>query len=88
MYLVRPAIVALALALPLPAVAATCGELWYARNAVYKQAGYCFKTARAIRAFGNAGCIYDYEGAIPLSQQQRAYIANIVRQERYQGCSY
>lgn len=77
---------ALALASVTPAAAASCGDLWYARNAVYKEAGYCFKTVRAIRTFGNAGCMYDYEGAVPLSPQQRAYVANIVRQERYQGC--
>ena len=79
-------VIAVALVAATPAAAASCGELWYARNAVYKQAGYCFKTARAIRAFGNAGCVYDYEGAVPLTQQQRAYVANIVRQEQYQGC--
>ena len=36
------------------AQAQSCGELWYRRNSLYKQAGYCFKTARAIRTFGNA----------------------------------
>ncbi|HRY02252.1 MAG TPA: YARHG domain-containing protein, partial [Beijerinckiaceae bacterium] len=28
----------------LPAYAQSCGELWYERNAIYKDAGYCFKT--------------------------------------------
>jgi hypothetical protein len=28
------------------AQAQSCGELWYRRNSIYKQAGYCFKTAR------------------------------------------
>ncbi|MDB5591264.1 YARHG domain-containing protein [Enterovirga sp.] len=79
-------IVALGLLAPASALAASCDELWYARNSVYKEAGYCFKTARAIRAFGNAGCRYDQEGAVPLSRQQRAYIDDIQRQERFQGC--
>ena len=83
-----PSLVALAvLAAPLPAAAASCGELWYTRNAIYKSAGYCFKTARAIAAFGNAGCIYDAMGAVPLSRQQQATIGTIVQQERYQGCA-
>lgn len=30
----------------------SCSELWYARNALYAEAGYCFKTDRAISVFG------------------------------------
>ncbi|MCC0014746.1 MAG: YARHG domain-containing protein [Rhodobiaceae bacterium] len=30
----------------------SCGELWYARNSIYANKGYCFKTQRAINAFG------------------------------------
>ena len=43
-----------------PALAAfPCDELWGERNSVYYEAGYCFKTDRAIRAFGlNEGCKY------------------------------
>jgi len=48
------------------AQAQSCGELWYRRNSIYRGAGYCFKTARAIRAFGNAGCSYDSEYSLPL----------------------
>jgi hypothetical protein len=36
------------------AQAQSCGELWYRRNSLYKQAGYCFKTARAIRTSPDA----------------------------------
>lgn len=79
-------LLALALLVPAPAFAASCGELWYARNAIYKGAGYCFKTARAIQAFGNAGCVYDGMGDVPLSPGQRRQIANLQSQERDQGC--
>ncbi len=34
--------------------AQSCYDLWVQRNSVYKEAGYCFKTPRAIRYFGNA----------------------------------
>lgn len=68
------------------AQAASCGELWYARNAIYKEAGYCFRTARAIQAFGNAGCTFDNMNDVPLSARARAQVADIVAQERYQGC--
>jgi RNA-splicing ligase RtcB len=37
----------------------SCQDLWVERNSYYKEAGYCFKTARAISYFGNAGCRYE-----------------------------
>ncbi len=66
---------------------ASCASLWYERNQVYKDAGYCFKTARAIRAFGNANCSYDDVNDVPLSANQRAIVKDIVEQERQMGCS-
>jgi hypothetical protein len=65
---------------------ASCASLWYERNQVYKDAGYCFVTARAIRAFGNAGCSYDDINDVPLSPNQRAVVQDIVAQERRMGC--
>ena len=73
-------------ALALPARAESCAALWAQRNAIYKQAGYCFKTARAIRAFGNAGCQYDDIDEVPLSLNDRRTVDIIVGEERYQGC--
>jgi hypothetical protein len=63
-----------------------CAQLWVERNSIYKAYGYCFKTARAIRYFGNAGCVYDREGDIPLSRADRARIQAIRSQERRLGC--
>jgi hypothetical protein len=63
-----------------------CDELWAERNAAYKDAGYCFKTARAIQAFGNAGCKFDEIGDVPLSARDRAKIADLQRQERAHNC--
>ena len=34
----------------------SCNGLWRERNRVYAANGYCFKTARAISAFGR-GCV-------------------------------
>jgi hypothetical protein len=68
------------------ASAQSCGELWYQRNSIYKQAGYCFKTARAISAFGNAGCSYDEVSDVPLSPRQGRIVATIRAQERSIGC--
>jgi hypothetical protein len=69
------------------AQAQSCQALWVERNSYYKAAGYCFKTARAIRYFGNAGCRYNNEGSVPLSRAARNRIAQIVRLERRLGCS-
>ncbi len=70
------------------AQAQSCQELWVERNSYYKQYGYCFKTARAIRYFGNAGCMYDSEAAVPLPRGIRQRIAIITRIERELGCNY
>lgn len=69
-----------------PALAQSCGDLWYSRNEIYKAQGYCFKTTRAIRAFGNAGCQYDDLEDVPLSSAQRRMVADILREERALGC--
>lgn len=63
-----------------------CDELWSERNAIYKDAGYCFKTARGIAAFGNAGCRYDDLADVPLTARNRSDIADLQRQERRNGC--
>ena len=86
--MLRPSLACLALLLlAVPARAQfACDELWGERNAIYKAAGYCFQTPRAIRAFGNAGCQYDDVAAVPLSARNRARIADIRRAERANGC--
>jgi hypothetical protein len=68
------------------ASAQSCDQLWYERNAIYKNAGYCFKTARAIQAFGNAGCRYDVEARLPLTHEQERRIAAIANEERERRC--
>ncbi len=63
-----------------------CEDLWYRRNSIFKEAGYCFKTARAIKAFGNAGCSYDSQGDVPLSETVRQKIRLIQRAEKSKRC--
>jgi hypothetical protein len=69
------------------ASAQSCQQLWVERNSYYKDAGYCFKTRRAIAFFGNAGCAYDDEGSVPLPRGIRARIADITATERSRGCN-
>ena len=63
-----------------------CEQLYYERNLIYKNAGFCFKTERAIRQFGNAGCQYDRQADVPLTRADRAAVADIIAEENYQGC--
>ena len=63
-----------------------CGELYVMRNQIYRDAGYCFKTAKAIKQFGNAGCQYDDLGDVPLSSNQRSIIKDIKKSEKRQSC--
>lgn len=74
------------MAAPSPAGAESCESLWVARNEIYKARGYCFRTARAIGAFGNAGCQYDAIEDVPLSANDRRAVADIQREERRRGC--
>ena len=67
--------------------ASSCDGLWHERNAIFKAAGYCFRSARGIQAFGNAGCQYDDEADVPLSVRQREQVAQIRRTERGLGCA-
>jgi len=64
-----------------------CAGLWEERNEIYRGAGYCFKTRRAIATFGNAGCQYDNEADVPLSHRQRLRINDIRAAERRLGCA-
>ena len=66
--------------------AAGCEEAWFQRNLIYKQGGYCFRTPRAIAAFGNAGCAYDAVEDVPLSARQRAAVADLRAYERTNAC--
>jgi hypothetical protein len=61
----------------------SCGELWYARNAIYAQSGYCFQTSRAIRVFGRA-CFPPY-GRLSAYEQRR--VNEITAWERRKGCN-
>jgi len=63
-----------------------CDELWFARNTIFKEGGYCFQTPRAIRAFGNAGCMYDDIQDVPLSERDRRTVEAIQQDERRMRC--
>ena len=63
-----------------------CQPLWEVRNWIYKENGYCFHTAKAIAAFGNAGCKYDNAAVVPLNATERHNVATIKKAEAKKGC--
>jgi hypothetical protein len=63
-----------------------CEQLWTVRNGIFASRGYCFKTARAREAFGNAGCQYDDQSQVPLNDYERANIGLIRAIEKRRGC--
>jgi hypothetical protein len=59
-----------------------CGELWYERNAIFAEKGYCFQTRRAIRVFGPR-CYPPYGR---LNRWERDRVAEIRYWERVKRC--
>jgi hypothetical protein len=78
-------VLAATLAAPV-AYAQDCQSLWVERNTYYKNAGYCFKTQRAIQYFGNAGCYINNESQIRFPPGIAARIQQIRGLERAMGC--
>ena len=70
-------------ALPSAAMAASCYDLWYARNEIYAENGYCFATDLAIQTFGNDNC-WTKHPKFSKSEQRR--INAIVAEERARRC--
>jgi TolA-binding protein len=61
----------------------SCHDLWVRRNQIYKNKGYCFKTSKGKRYFGNAGC---WTSNPRLSRSEKNRVNSILRQERRNGC--
>ncbi len=64
------------------AASMSCSQLWYARNKIYADNGYCFNTARARNVFG-AGCFPPYGR---LSGWARERVNEIQYWESQRGC--
>ena len=60
----------------------TCDQLWFERNSLYQNNGYCFKSDRAIAIFGNRGCWVQNERAVQFTPTERARIEQIMQLER------
>ena len=64
-----------------------CQEMWVMRNQIYKDAGYCFSTTRAITYFGNGGCTTTSHSDLVLSGQEQQTLHALKLSEARQRCS-
>ena len=62
-----------------------CQPLWEVRNWIYKENGYCFRTPKAIQAFGNSGCRYDDVAQVPLNDIEHHNMTTIKSVEVKKG---
>ena len=66
-------------------VVAACSKLWYQRNAIYAQNGYCFKRQKSKMCFPNS-CFGPAWGKLTVAQERA--VAAIRARERALGCNY
>ncbi|MCX5515269.1 hypothetical protein C3941_22460 [Kaistia algarum] len=64
----------------------SCDTLWTARNTIYYENGYCFRTARGQANFSNDGCTTSNQAAIRLNSYERANVQAITKVEREKAC--
>jgi hypothetical protein len=79
------AVTTLALIVPGVAMAAkpSCYDLWYARNAIYDENGYCFKSDLGKETFDNSDC---WTSKPKFSKAEWAAILAIKDEEEARGC--
>ena len=63
--------------------ARSCADLWYERNLIFAENGYCFTTRLGQTTFANIECWTDDPR---LTAAERRRIAAIKREERARGC--
>jgi hypothetical protein len=66
-----------------PAFADACYDLWYERNAIYNDNGYCFNTRDGRNTFDNSDCFTD---SPDFTRGEQRRIDRIKRQENEYGC--
>lgn len=64
----------------------SCENLWYVRNSVYDDNGFCFRTKRAQSVFENADCYVQEMGRVKLNSYERQNVARIQKVERQKSC--
>ncbi len=64
----------------------SCENLWYVRNRIYDENGYCFQTARGRHAFDNSDCWVHNQSRVRLSQIERHNVDAIIQAEEENDC--
>lgn len=64
----------------------SCQNLWYVRNSIYNDNGYCFKTPAAKAEFDNSDCFVNNTSALRFNRHEQTNIDRVVRVEREKGC--
>lgn len=64
----------------------SCQNLWYVRNRIYDDHGYCFKTPKAIREFDNSDCYVRNAARLDLNRREIQNISRIREVEQRKGC--
>ena len=64
----------------------SCENLWFVRNRIYDENGYCFKTARARAQFDNSDCWVRNQSNVKLSAIERHNVNAIVEAEKDNDC--
>ena len=84
----RLAAIAIIAAITLPvstaaSYAANCYDLWYERNQIYDDNGFCFKTQLGQETFDNSDC---YTDNAQLSKAEQRRVAQIKAEEKRKRC--
>ncbi len=66
--------------------ALSCQNLWYVRNSIYDDHGYCFKTAAAKAEFDNSDCYENDATKLRFNRNEQTNINRIVQVEKEKGC--
>ena len=66
-----------------PAMADNCYDLWYERNQIYDDNGFCFKTQLGRDTFDNSDC---YTSNPSFSRAEVRRVAQIKARERAKHC--
>ena len=64
----------------------SCDELWFVRNAILDDHGYCFKTDKGISAFGNEGCSSRDIADLELNGFEQFNLKALSQMEEIKGC--
>jgi hypothetical protein len=66
-----------------PAMAASCYDLWYERNAIYDQNGFCFSSALGQQTFDNGDC---WTKNVQFTPDEQYRIDQLKDEEDRRGC--